>query len=245
MKKFNFIYALLLLSVFTSCQKDHPVKVDNGKDNPPIIAAVHDSVSYTVDGKTYTNASGSFSSLSTGGEETDRKVVYADSNNKFNYGLVGNPDSVLYYQKNTILSNNANLVILFIKKYRIKYTGDGVLYNPALKDLLQLFTIGKHPYAEDYGWENSQDGIALNISVDGRAYMSYNAFNPNKPSILKAGFQKNSAFEIISFTKTTSGGYNLEARFTAVVTDTYETKKLENGYLRLYFEPIVAADPTK
>jgi len=245
MKKLNLIYALFLLSVFTSCQKDHPIKSDTPGNKPPVIANVRDSVSYTVEGKTYITDSDPYSFLSAGGEEMDRKVVYPDSSNKFNYALVGNPDSVLYYQKNTILSNNANLGIFFIKKYSKKHKNDGVIYHPELKDLPQLFAVGKHPYAEDFGWKNSQDGIALNISVNGSVYISYAPFNPNKPSIPKPGFQKNSTFEIISFTKATSGGYNLEARFVATVTDnvTGEQKKLENGYLRLYFVPIVAADP--
>jgi len=243
MKKFNFIYALLLSSVFISCRKDHPVKVDTS-GNKPVIAAVRDSVSYTIDGKTYASVPGSYSSLSSGGQEIDRKVVYPDSSNKSNYGLIGtNQDSVLYYQKNTILSDNASIAIFFIKKYIKRHKNDGLFYAPELKDLLKLFAVGKHPYAEDFEWENSQDGIAFSVSANNKGYMSYNAFNPQKSNTLKPGFQKKSTFEIINFTKATSGGYNLEARFTAVIADnTGEQKKLENGYLRLYFEPIVAAD---
>lgn len=244
MKNLNLIYTLLLLSIFTSCQKDHPVKVETSGNKPPVIAAVHDSVSYTVDGKTYSPGLDAYSFISSGSQETGRKVVYADTNNKFNYGLVGDPDSVLYYQKNTILSDNTSLNIFFIKKFRKVHANDGILYAPLMKDWLQLFTVGEHPFAEDFGWENSQDGIAMTMTFNDKVYKTYNAFDPRKPSILKPGFQKDATFEIISFTKSTDGTYNLEARFTAVITDTYETKKMENGYLRLNLSPVAIRVPT-
>lgn len=244
MKQLNLIYPILIFALISSCKNDNSTKPDD-KPTTPVIAVVHDSISYTVDGKiyTYTPKSGSFNDLSTGGQEVDRKVVYADSNNKSNYGLVGtNPDSVLYYQKNSLFSDNAGIAIYFIKKYAKKHKDDGVLYTPELNDLLKLFAVGKRSYAEDFGWQNSQNGIAMNILVNGKAYASYNAFDPNKPSTLKPGFQKESTFEIINFTKATSGGYNLEARFTAIITNANETKKLENGYLSLNFVPFVAAN---
>ena len=246
MKNLITFCSILLLAIVSSCKKDRPTKADTPENEPAVVAAVHDSVSYTVDGKVYTTGSDASSFSSSGGQEIDRKVVYPDSTNKTNYGLVGNPDSVLYYQKNTISSENINKVtIFFIKKFIKKQKGDGVLYFPIMNDWLQLFVVGKHPYAEDFGWQNSQDGIALYVAIDDGNYISYNPFNPNKPNILKPGFQKKSTFEITNFTKT-DRGYNFEAKFTAVITDalTQKQKKLENGYLRLYISPDVIAEPT-
>jgi hypothetical protein len=242
MKKSTFLYSLLLLSPFTSCQKDHPVKVDTTGNKPPVIAAVHDSVSYTVDGKTY--MANSYSAYSSGTQQVNQKVIFPDSKNLSNYELVGNPDSVLYFQRNTISSDGASLQIFFLKKYPKRHKNDGISYYPALKDLLMQFTIGKYPYAEDFERENSENGIALVISANGRSYTSNSPFDLSRPTQLKPGFQKNSTFEIISFTRATSGGYNLEAKFSAVVVDgfTEDQKRLENGYLRLYFVPFVAAE---
>lgn len=247
MKKLNLIYALLFLYAFTSCQKDRSTQVDTSGNKPQTAAPIRDSISYTINGKLYVIGSvpGNFSSAHE--EEVDRKVVYADTNNKFNYGLFGIPDSVLFYQKQNIISsksNNLQAVIFFIKKFKKKNQKDGLSYFPELKEWTQLFTIGKHPYAEDFGWQNSQDGIAFIVPTNNGPYISYNPFDPHNPSILKPGFQKNSTFEIINFTKSTYGMYNLEARFTAVISNAQGTQKLENGYLSLYIGPVVLADPT-
>ena len=242
MKKSTLLYSFLLLSAFSSCKKDHPIKIDTTENKPSVIAAVHDSVSYTIDGKIYT--ANDYSAYSSGTEQVDQKVIFPDIKNRSNYELVGNPDSVLYFQRNTVSSVGADLQVLFLKKYAKRHKGDGILYFPALKDLLTQFTVGKYPYAEDFERENAENGIALVISANGRSYTSYSPFDLSRPTQLKPGFQKNSTFEIISFTRATSGGYNLEAKFSAVVVDgfTEEQKKLENGYLRLYFSPFVAAE---
>src|SRR5438067_2280208 len=50
MKKLKLIYALLPLLAFTSCKKDSPVKPVT--PTKPVIAAVSDSVAYTIEGVT-------------------------------------------------------------------------------------------------------------------------------------------------------------------------------------------------
>ena len=243
MRKFIFIYPLLLLSILTSCQKDHPVKVDTSGNKPPVIAAVHDSISYTVDNKIYIANSKSFSHLITGNQQVGQKVVYI--NNGTDYQIVGNPDSVLYYRENDINSTDASLSISFIKRYSKKDINKAFLYYPEFEGMLKLYTVGKHQYAEDFGRENTQDGVALSMTIDGKSYFSYSTYDLQHTSKLKPGFQKGSTFEIISFTKATSGGYNLEARFTAVVAEdfTEDQKKVENGYLRLHLDTDPARYP--
>ncbi len=233
MKNLNLIYALLLLSAFTSCKKDANQQTSPNK--PTVIAAVSDSVSYTIDGKTYTAGGMNLNNLSSGGEDANRKVVFTNDNNIPGYSLVGNPDSVMYFQKNTLFSTNANINVFFLKKY-LKQK-QGISWMPGLTDALKLFTVGKHPLAEDFEWENSQNGIAIDVLANNKGYSSYNAYNGINTVAILPGFQNNSTFEIISFTKTSDGsGYNLQAKFTAVVFDADgQQKKLDNGYLRLNF----------
>ncbi|MDR6940376.1 hypothetical protein [Mucilaginibacter pocheonensis] len=236
MKKLCLIYTLLLLSVFTSCQKDHVTKSDTSENKPPVIAAVHDSVSYTVDGKTYMVNSKSFSNPISGNQQVDQKVV--NIKNGSDYEIVGNPDSVLYYRVTNIFSTDGGLSISFIKKYNKKDIKIAFLYYPKFEEMLKLYAVGKHPYAEDFGRENLQDGIALSLRVDDKSFFSYPTHDLRHISKLKPGFQQGSTFEIISFNKATSGGYNLEAKFTAVIAEdfTEDQKKVENGYLRLHLD---------
>lgn len=238
MKNNQLIYAFFLFSAFASCKKDNNQETISTKPLVPVIAAVSDSVSYTIDGKTYTAGGMDINYLTSGGEDANRKLVYPDSTNKHVYSLIGPPDSVMYFQKSTIFSNNANIRVFFLKKF-IKQK-QGLYWMPGLNDELKLFTVGKHPLAEDFEWKNSQNGIAIDVSANDKAYSSYNAYNGINTVMIPPGFQKNSSFEIISFTQTRSGhgGYNLEARFNAVVFDAAgQQKKLDNGYLRLYLSP--------
>jgi hypothetical protein len=241
MKKLNLIYALVPLVAFASCKKDSPAKPETST-KPAVIAAVSDSVSYSMDGITYTAGGMGVSSLSAGSADANRKLIYPDSTKKYEYALVGNPDSIMYFQENRIISKSANINVFFVKKFLRQQTP---LYFPGLNSVLTLFTVGKHPFAEDFGWQNSQNGLAIDVSANGKGYSSYIAYNGVGTIAVAPGFQKNSAFEITSFTEATDayGGYNLEAKFNAIVFDANGTqKKLDNGYLRLHVDPVYAVN---
>ncbi len=234
MKNLNLIYAVLLLSALTSCKKGANPQISTIQNKPIEIAAVRDSVSYTIDGKTYTAGGMGLNNVSSGGEDANRKLVYPDSTKKYEYSLVGNADSVMYFQKNTIFSNSASINVFFLKKYIRQQ--QGLYWMPGLNGILKLFTVGKYSLAEDFEWQNSQNGIAIDVLANNKGYSSYNAYNGINTVVIPPGFQKSSTFEIISFTQATSGGYNLEAKFTAAVFDaTGNGKQLTNGYLRLNF----------
>jgi len=241
MKKLSLIYALLPLLAFTSCKKDSPVKPVT--PTKPVIAAVSDSVAYTIDGVTYTDSGMSLSSLSSGTEDANRKLVYPDSTNKYAYSLVGKQDSVMFFERHTILSEKAWINVSFVKKFFRQQTP---LNFPGLNSVLTMFTVGKHPLAEDFEWQNSQNGIAISAVLGvNKGYSSYNAYDGIATVVIPPGFQKNSSFEITSFVHATDGygGYNLEAKFTAVLFNRNgEQKKLENGYLRLHFDPAYAGN---
>jgi hypothetical protein len=237
MKKPNLIYILLLLLALTSCQKGAITQPNITQTKPVVISPVRDSVSYTIDGKTYTAGGMGINSSNSGGEDANRKLTFTNDNNIPGYALVGNPDSIMYFQKNTIFSNSANINIFFVKKYARQQ--QGLYWMPGLNDILKLFTVGKHPLAEDFEWQNSQNGIAIDVLADNIGYSSYNAYNGVNTIVIPPGFQHNSSFEITSFAQVTSldgSGSNLEAKFTAVVFDAAgHQKQLTNGYLRINF----------
>jgi len=235
MKKLYFIYAILLLSAFTSCKKEGNQQISTTITKPVIPPPLHDSVSYTIDGKTYTTGGVGISNTNAGFEEPDRKLTI----NNVGYSLIGNQDSIMYFQESKMFSANANIDIYFVKKF-IK-NPQAFFYWPGLNGVLTIFTVGKQPYAADFGWQNAENGIAMNVVANNKVYTSYNAYNGINTVVFPPGFEKNSTFEITSFTKITAG-YALEAKFTAVVIDntTGEQKQLTGGYIRLVFSPSYA-----
>jgi hypothetical protein len=241
MKNPKLIFALLLVLAITSCKKEKIQQTSSNPTKPAVVAAVRDSVSYTVDGQIY-NAAVDIFNPSAGIEDANRKLIFADSTNKYAYSLIGKGDSIMYFQKNTFISKSANINIFFLKKFAKPKRPNGNPY-PGINDVLSIFTVGKYPLAEDFEWQNSQNGIAIDISANNKGYSSYNSYNGISTVVLQPGFQKNFSFEIVNFTKATSGGYNLEAKFTAAVFDANGVqKKLDNGYLSLHFGPIYAEE---
>ena len=158
------------------------------------------------------------------------------------YSLIGNPDSILHFQKCVILSKNGSggIILYFVKKF-IKQPIYG--YWPPLSNVLTMFAVGKYNFAEDFEWQNSQNGVAIDVGANNKDYFSNNAYNGINTIAVARGFQKNSTFEITSFVQA-SWGYNLEAKFNAVVIDpaTGQQKQLVNGYLRMNIVPAYNGD---
>lgn len=233
MKNPKLIFSLLLLLAVTSCKKEQIQQTSSNPAKPTVIAAVRDSISYTIDGQTYT-VGGDNGYSSQGIEDANRKLIYPDSTKKYAYSLIGKGDSIMFFQKNTYFSKNANINIFFLKKFAKMNNVNGNPY-PGINDVLSIFTVGKHALAEDFEWQNSQNGIAIDISANNKGYSSYNSYNGISTIVIPPGFQKNSSFEILNFNQATLGGNNLEAKFTAVVFDANGVqKKVDNGYLRIH-----------
>jgi hypothetical protein len=228
MKYLNLIFAFALLITFTSCKKSNNTEPIVNPPTKPVIAAFRDSVSYTIDGKGYSASGINLNDIATGYQDANRKLVV----NSFSYALIGHPDSVMYFQKNYLAGKNGNIRIIFLKKY-LKSTR-GMPGMPGLNNVLKLFTAGKHAVVEDFGWQNTQNGIAIEVPEG----TSYNAYNGLKTIVASPGFQKNSIFEITDFALNASRSYNLKAKFTAIILDEAgKQKKLENGYLQLNLVP--------
>jgi hypothetical protein len=239
----NLICSVLILFAFSACKKEHtPAKSTDPEITNSQIAAVSDSASYTIDGRIYTAAAIS-TSTPEGNQSVNQKAVFNNNGTMVNWDIIGDKDSILFYRENTVsgTKDRASITISFAKKFNKKQlTMDAFMYHPTSADILGLFTKGKHPYAEDYTRENTENGVAISVSVVAKEYPTYSSYIPKPiqmPTKLKAGFQNNSTFEILSFVKNKNGGYNLEAKFSAYVfNDKEEQKKLENGYIRLHIE---------
>ncbi|RFZ95337.1 hypothetical protein D0C36_07350 [Mucilaginibacter conchicola] len=230
------IFSLL----FASCKKDkqntspqtEPTRPDRG------IEAVTDSVSFTVNGVVYNaNTVNTFNTFGNGG--VNQKLIDPNAAPPKLYELSQDPDSVLYFKSNKISSDKLNFEVSFLKKYLktdMVKAWAGLMYDvPSTKEMLTLFDIGKHPYSEDFHREQNMNGIALQIYVDGGAYVSYCPLPMQTASKLEKGFQKGN-FEIISLVKNNKGGYNLEATFDAQLFKEFDENDhitAEKGYLRL------------
>src|ERR1700761_1950449 len=98
MKKIYLIYTLLPLLASTSCKKDAKQPSPTPPKTPE-ISAVIDSVSYTIDGKTYTASGRGLNMESSGGADANRQLVFTNENNIPGYALVGKQDSIMYSQQ--------------------------------------------------------------------------------------------------------------------------------------------------
>lgn len=233
MKALHLIILSLFSIIVSSCKKD--TRVNPYVPTLPVeIAAVRDSVTYTLDGKTFmANKPGKESYQ---GNYFANKKLVPNANGK-DMDIVYDKDSVLYFTSKNIYLDSLYFTISFVKKFAStpNAQGDPTLYIPYIDFMLPIINVGKHTYTEDFERNNSQNGIAIKISANSTNYTSYGPLPYTMTSSLKPGFQKDMTFEIISLVQATSGGYNLEARFSAYVYDRQENRKsLEKGYLRLH-----------
>ncbi|RYE33729.1 MAG: hypothetical protein EOP42_08020 [Sphingobacteriaceae bacterium] len=226
MKIRNLLGLAIALLCFSACKKEEqsvkqPIAID--KEDP--LEYSHDSISYNINGITYNTSK--FSSFYAAGNSQPYSKV--DSIVKTNIYISGIKDSVLYSRNYGIYNDQRKVDVIFIKTYNKASMVQSLILTP--KNIIDLFTVGSRNYAIDFGRENIQNGIALNIS-DG--FKTYGSESFSKPPQLSADAQKYSKFEITSLRKLKSGTYIVEAKFNATVfNEKNESKRLENGYLRL------------
>jgi len=217
------------LFFFAACKKDNPTI------EPPLVIEkedpleyAKDSISYSIDGITYKVSK--FSSFYSAGNRQPYSKV--DSIVKNAYYISGLKDSVSYSRKYGIYNEGESVDVIFIKTYNKASMLQSLVLRP--KDMMDLFAVGTRNYALDYGRDNIQNGVALSIS---NGFKTYGSESFRTPPQLGPDAQKNSKFEITSLKKLKSGTYILEAKFNAMVyNEKNESKKLENGYLRLVMD---------
>ncbi len=215
----------IALFIFAACKKEKPLNEQIATEKEDPLEYARDSISYSIDGITY-NLSKFSSFYGVGDSQPYSKV---DSIVDYAYYISGIKDSVLYSRKYGIYNDQRKVDVIFIKTYNKASLLQGLTLRP--KDVMDLFTVGSRNYAIDYGRDNIQNGIALSIS-DG--FKTFGSESFRTPPQLSSDAQKYSKFEITSLRKLNSGTYILEAKFNAMVfNEKNESKKLQNGYLRL------------
>ncbi|WP_293305241.1 hypothetical protein [Pedobacter sp. UBA5917] len=229
---FGAAIALLFLA---ACKKNDPVTelpIIPPVEKPDPLELLKDSVSYTLDGQKII--------LTT---TTSRGVLNGKANKKLD-SVVKNVEyisddqnTVMFGRFYALRNDNRNgITITFLKKYNKSLTKpnpSAILFEPV--DKLDLFSIGERKFAMDFTRNNSQNGIALELSGGDYGLQTYGYSSLVYHPLLNPELQNQSKFEIISLQKLKSGKYLLEAKFNASVYhgDGTNIKKIDNGYLRL------------
>jgi hypothetical protein len=240
--KLFFATAFLLVGI-TSCKKDNT----ETKQTPlPTVgvAKLTDSVSYTLDGVTYT-----CNVLTTeGGGNAGANLDTANGGWQWDVDTVQYRRNYTYGVSPFMNGNGGNMTIHFIRKFAkaqltrtvapgiLGPVSDTLLYNPK----------GNHSYAVDFERFNNQNGIVLDLGTRNDAdrleiMSTYSLQSPRWPTTITNDSQKDSKFEItnIYYIPAYQGWWNchlLEAKFSCYVYDRNEKPHLANGYIRIHVD---------
>ena len=238
------LYFLLLLGVVLfapSCKKNIPVT----PQKPEAATNVHivsDSVSFTINGKLYTNSlnPSSFTFGEFGNKGTNLKPSSMPGDwyiRRGNTYWVGSADSVQYYSAyQAVLKNNDGVIkFSFVKNdSRANMMKIGSFYLP--KTNQGFYTLGEYKFTTDFEREGKYDGVAISF---GALKSNTQAEIFEEPTIT-AEDQKGSIFKIIKIED--AEGIELlkgepsviiEASFAANLFDKDQKPiKITNGFLR-------------
>lgn len=231
MKTYHLLICSLFLLILFSCKKETSPEIAVA---PAVIAVVRDSVSLIIGEKVYrAYERGTFRSL--GNAYVNQKVLFAPDGK--NYQITFDKDSLYFFTTNEIISDELRFKISFGKKFIKTQLAQrsSVVYSPTEMDQLLLYALGKHPYAIDFNRNYNQNGIAIEISDRLTGYTTYLPGTLLDKDNSAQVSQQDAKFEIITLVKTSQGGYNIEAKFSANIYDHSGNKKrIEGGYLHAY-----------
>lgn len=242
MKKTLLLLPLLVVLLATACKKDEvfvepeiPVVKEHG--------FLTDSISFTLEGKRYTNELAEPQSLfprgaSNRGTNMRLSTVegdwYLSSGGKY---WVGAPDSVQYGSFSTTRLNQdaGEIEVEFVKNLRrsnLLYIG--AFYYPRFEN--NYYTAGDYKYALDFGREGKDEGVAIRLSLSTLGKLT--SYSPNylfQESKLTAESQLNSTFKVLKVEEIKGTDYVIiEARFEVNLFDEKENPvKITEGYFRI------------
>ena len=222
--KILFGLGIALSIFFAACKKENLLNEQYVEKQDP-WEFLKDSISYSINGITY----GAARYSSNDQWETLEPYSKIDSIVNNSYYIGGIKDSVLHTTCYNIYNDTLTVTVRFIKTYHKTRLLNGDFLRP--EKFAKLFALGSRNYAIDFERDNTQNGVAISINDGFKTYGSRSFMSPPQ---LSPDAQKDSKFEIISIKKSSSGFCILEAKFNATVFNwKNESKKLENGYLRL------------
>jgi hypothetical protein len=242
MKNSKWCYFLLMfISLIFSCKKNG---IETVTPVPEVesVKYLKDSLSFTIEGSSYVLLDNSGRGI--GNTQINLKA-FDDSipgrqaasmtAGKYYYG---EKDSTLYSAMFKMVSSStftSSAEILFTKKYGTNELRPGfVVLVPT--DQSQVFKVGKQSFATDFRKENTQEGIVMDLYINGQALSTtVPGFSIALQSHMK-DIQKNSSFEITKVEKVEGDIFRFEAKFTLNVYNTEaRLYRVENGYLRKTF----------
>jgi hypothetical protein len=236
-----FVAGAFLTIALLSCKKD------NSEAQPPAPAppatVLRDSVSYTLDGITYT-------CNSLGGEQRGVRSANLDT---LNNGWRWDADTMQYFRAFTFGlspgatgSNAGNLTLHFTNKFAKTQLTKTLLGLPSPEsDSVLYYPKGKRQFATDYKRFNHQNGIALELvaATDGSAappklLSTYSLKPARENTTITPASHQASEFTVTNITFVPAylhhyGGYRVEATFKATMFDVNERPYQVSGFLRV------------
>lgn len=240
MKKIAILGLALLTVTLGACKKENSLQVNEKQTTQ--ANTLPDSVSFSVDGKQYIATDPG--EQGAGNAEANRKLDSVNLKTSTKYISV-DKDSIQFYRNKSYLSVDkapfANFEIYFIKNYAKTATvSDSFIRYP--KNYDDMFKSGDQPFATDFTRNNSRNGVALTVMLDGGVYNSYvSKFLGTSTTLDYNTMQNGSSFKIISVKKNGPYTYQIEARFKLNVYSADEATQLKitDGYLRISSNGIV------
>jgi hypothetical protein len=239
-----FFISTILLVGFLSCKKDNNEIIIQPQQED--LTKLPDSLSYTLDGVTYT------CNVLTGQGGGNAGANLDTSNG----GWKWDSDTVQYFRSYDYRGsqffaggNGGNLTIKFVKKFakaQLTRTVAPGIFGP-VSDTLLYYQKGEYPFAVDFERFNNQNGIVLDLigTVSGsnavQIMSTYCYKSAGSSTTITNDSQKDSKFEIINiaFVPAYQGWWNchlIEAKFSANVFDSNERPHHVDGYIRIHVD---------
>jgi hypothetical protein len=241
--KLFFATAFLLVGVI-SCKKDN-TETTQTPGQTVDIAKLTDSISYTLDGVTYTcNVL-----TGEGGGNAGANLDTANGGWKWDVDTVQYRKNYTYSVSSSFMNGNGgSMTIHFIKKFpkaQLTRTVAPGIFGP-VSDTLLYTPKGNHSYAVDFERFNTQNGIVLELGTSNggdfvQIMRTYSVQSPRSPTTITNDSQKDSKFQITNIYSIPAyqGWWDchlLEAKFSCYVYDKNEKPHLVNGYIRIHVD---------
>lgn len=239
MKRYTILLPFIALLFAASCKETEPIITDMVELEEARPVYLPDSVSFKVDGKTYTTDNkGAISSLGFGNSGINYRLSdtlaewYSTAGNRY---WIGAADSVQYTSMYKKQLDGGNIGFTYIKNYRKSDTMKDWMYLP--KKDIGFYHLGKYNYALDFQRNNQQEGVAIEVRIDNVIFSgtSYTTKTLNQESTFSKIAQDDANFEILKIVDLKGTDFvRIEGKFEVNIFDSSEKKvlRITDGYFR-------------
>ncbi len=235
MKHYFSFFLSVAIVMMCSCSKTIIDPAPPLVDSLELFRNLTDSFSYTIDGQRFDGTSSYGFGKKNAGANLDTV------NRSWRWSIDTTQYSINYALGNLGNVSNGYIKINLIKNFKnidLAYRILPFVKWPTSAAEIQMYALGKHPFAIDFDRHNYQDGIALSVrGPNATSWISYIGASAQSTTSIPYNSQANSVFEVTRLQKLSTNEYDylVEARFSANIFGAGEAiKKLENGYLRIH-----------